>query len=146
MLTTVEKALALKKVELFSDVPGEALSDIAFLLNEVFFEKGAYIVSEEEIGRELYIIIKGSVDIISNATIIDSAKKGAYFGEMAIIDSQPRSADVIATQDVTLLKMDKDDFHEILKQRPEVAIGIIKVLNRRIRNLNKILRKQNKGQ
>jgi CRP-like cAMP-binding protein len=66
-------------------------------------------------------------------------KSGASFGEMALIDSQPRSADVIALDDVLVLKMERDDFHEILKQREEVSIGVIRVLNRRIRNLNQRL-------
>ena len=139
MLTRVERVLALKNVELFHDIPGEVLADIASLLEEEIFEKGQYIVNEGDLGKELFIIIKGEVEVISGGSKIDVMKSGASFGEMALLDSQPRSADVVALEDVMVLKMERDDFHEILKQRDEVAIGVIKVLNRRIRNLNQRL-------
>lgn len=139
MLTRVERVLALKNVELFHDIPGEVLADIASLLEEEVYEKGQYVVSEGDLGKELYIIIKGEIEIVKGGNRIDVMKAGGSFGEMAIIDSQPRSADVIAVSDVLLLKMERDDFHEILKQREEVAIGVIRVLNRRIRNLNQRL-------
>jgi len=139
MLTRVERVLALKNVELFHDIPGEVLADIASLLEEEMFEKGQYIVNEGDLGKELFIIIKGEVEVVSNGNRIDIMRSGAGFGEMALIDSQPRSADVIALEDVLVLKIERDDFHEILKQREEVAIGVIKVLNRRIRNLNQRL-------
>lgn len=139
MLTTVEKVLALKNVELFSDIPGEVLADIAFVIEEMTMDRGTYIVHEGELGRELFIIVKGEVDVVSGDRKIDTIRQGGYFGEMAILDSQPRSADVVSLSDVTLLKIDRDDFYEIMKQRDEVAIGIIKVLNRRIRNLTKQL-------
>jgi CRP-like cAMP-binding protein len=139
MLTRVERVLALKNVELFHDIPGEVLADIASLLEEEVYEKGQYVVSEGDLGKELYIIIKGEIDIVKGGERIDVMKAGGSFGEMAIIDSQPRSADAIALTDVLVLKMERDDFHEILKQREEVAIGVIRVLNRRIRNLNQRL-------
>lgn len=139
MLTRVERVLALKNVELFHDIPGEVLADIASLLDEEMFEKGQYIVNEGDLGKDLFIITKGEVEVVSNGSRIDIMKAGASFGEMALIDSQPRSADVIAVDDVYVLKMGRDDFHEILKQREEVSIGVIRVLNRRIRNLNQRL-------
>ena len=139
MLTRVERVLALKNVELFHDIPGEVLADIASLLEEEVHEKGEYVVSEGDLGKELYIIIKGEIDIVKGGSRIDVMKAGGSFGEMAIIDSQPRSADAIALTDVLVLKMERDDFHEILKQREEVAIGVIRVLNRRISNLNQRL-------
>ena len=105
MLTTVEKVLALKNVELFSDIPGEVLADIAFLLEEVIYENGTYIVAEGDIGKELFIIVKGEVDVIAGDQKVATIGDGGYFGEMAIIDSQPRSADVVAIEDVTLLKL-----------------------------------------
>ncbi len=137
MLSTVEKALALKNVELFHEIPGEVLAHIATVLEEEVFEKGAYIVTEGELGRELFVIVSGEVDVVAGGEKVDVITEGGYFGEMAIIDSQPRSADVIARTDLTLLKMGMEDFHEILKQQEQVAIGVIKVLNRRIRNLNR---------
>lgn len=140
MLSTIEKALALKNVELFHEIPGEVLAHIATLLEEELYEKGTYVVNQGDLGRELYIIVSGEVDVIADAKKVDVMSDGAYFGEMAIIDSQPRAADVVANTDLVVLRMEMDDFHEILTQQEQIAIGVIRVLNRRIRNLNRRLR------
>ena len=136
MLTRVERLLALKNIELFHDIPGEVLADIAALLEEETFEKGQYIVNEGDLGKELFMIVKGEVEVVVGGNVVAVMKEGAGFGEMALIDSQPRSADIIARNDVLVLKMESDDFLEILKQRDEVALGVIRVLTGRIRELN----------
>lgn len=136
MLTRVERVLALKNIELFHDIPGEVLADIAALLEEETFEKGQYIVNEGDLGKEMYMIVKGEVEVVAGGNVVAVMKEGAGFGEMALIDSQPRSADIIAKNDVLVLKMESDDFLEILKQRDEVALGVIRVLTGRIRELN----------
>lgn len=136
MLTRVERVLALKNIELFHDIPGEVLADIAALLEEETFEKGQYIVNEGDLGKELFMIVKGEVDVVAGGNVVAVMKDGAGFGEMALIDNQPRSADIVARNDVLVLKMESDDFLEILKQREEVALGVIKVLVGRIRELN----------
>jgi len=136
MLTRVERVLALKNIELFHDIPGEVLADIAALLEEETFEKGQYIVNEGDLGKELFMIVKGEVEVVVGGNVVAVMKEGAGFGEMALIDNQPRSADIIARNDVLVLKMESDDFLEILKQRDEVALGVIKVLTGRIRELN----------
>jgi len=136
MLTRVERVLALKNIELFHDIPGEVLADIAALLEEETFEKGQYIVNEGDLGKELFMIVKGEVEVVVGGNVVAVMKEGAGFGEMALIDSQPRSADIIARNDVLVLKMESDDFLEILKQRDEVALGVIRVLTGRIRELN----------
>ncbi|MBR4531157.1 cyclic nucleotide-binding domain-containing protein [bacterium] len=136
MLTRVERVLAFKNIELFHDIPGEVLADIAALLEEENFEKGQYIVNEGDLGKELFMIVKGEVEVVVGGNVVAVMKEGAGFGEMALIDSQPRSADIIARNDVLVLKMESDDFLEILKQRDEVALGVIRVLTGRIRELN----------
>jgi len=137
MLTTVEKVLALKNVDLLKEIEGEVLADIAFILEELSYDEGAYVVYEGELGQELFIIVEGEVDVVIGGQKVGKFGPGESFGEMSIIDSQPRSASIVATTDLILLKIEKDDFYEILKQRDEVAIGIIHVLSERIRLLNK---------
>lgn len=145
MLTRVERVLALKNIELFHDIPGEVLADIATLLEEESFEKGQYIVNEGDLGKELFMIVKGEVEVIAGGNKVAVMKEGDGFGEMALIDNQPRSADIVASDDVLVLKMESDDFLEILKQRDEVALGVIRVLTGRIRELNtKLVEKMGK--
>lgn len=143
MLTRVERVLALKNIELFHDIPGEVLADIAALLTEENFEKGEYIVKEGNTEKELFMIMKGEVEIVSGGNVVAVKKAGDGFGEMSLIESQARSGDIIAKDDVLVLKMDGDDFLEILKQREEIALGIIKFLVERLRELSSKLAEKN---
>ena len=135
MLTRVEKVLALKNIELFRNISGEILADIANLLEEKTFEKGQYIVNEGDLGKELFMIVKGEAEVVAGGRVVSVVREGGGFGEMSLIDSQPSNADVIASSDVLVLKMESDDFLEILKQREEVALGVIKVLTTLVREL-----------
>ncbi|MBP5407331.1 cyclic nucleotide-binding domain-containing protein [bacterium] len=135
MLTRVERVLALKNIELFHDIPGEVLADIAALLIEENFEKGQYIINEGDLGKELFMIVKGEAEVVAGGRVVSVVREGGGFGEMYLIDSQPSDADVIASSDVLVLKMESDDFLEILKQREEVALGVIKVLTMLVREL-----------
>lgn len=135
MLTRVEKVLALKNIELFRNISGEILADIANLLEEKTFEKGQYIVNEGDLGKELFMIVKGEAEVVAGGRVVSVVREGGGFGEMFLIDSQPSNADVIASSDVLVLKMESDDFLEILKQREEVALGVIKVLTTLVREL-----------
>ena len=143
MLTRVERVLALKNIELFHDIPGEVLADIAALLTEENFEKGEYIVKEGNTEKELFMIMKGEVEIVSGGNVVAVKKAGDGFGEMSLIESQARSGDIIAKDDVLVLKMDGDDFLEILKQREEIALGIIKFLVERLREPSSKLAEKN---
>ena len=135
MLTRVERVLALKNIELFHDIPGEVLADIAALLIEENFEKGQYIINEGDLGKELFMIVKGEAEVVAGGRVVSVVREGGGFGEMCLIDSQPSDADVIASSDVLVLKMESDDFLEILKQREEVALCVIKVLTMLVREL-----------
>jgi CRP-like cAMP-binding protein len=136
MITTVEKVLFLKSIDLFSQIPGEELSQIALITDEVLFDAGDEIFREGDPGQTLYFILEGKVRIHSAGVADDLATLGerAVFGEMALLDSEPRSASATAIADVVCLKIERDDFNEILTEKGEIAQGIIKVLTRRLRD------------
>ncbi len=133
MISTVEKALFLKSIELFSQIPGADLSQIAQITDEAHFEEGDEIFAEGELGDTLFFIIEGAVRIHSGSDEIAVLGERQVFGEMSLLDSEPRSASAGATTDVTLLKIQRDDFNEILSEKPEIAQGIIRVLTQRLR-------------
>jgi CRP/FNR family cyclic AMP-dependent transcriptional regulator len=136
MISTVEKVLFLKSIDLFSQIPGEELSQIALITDEVLFDAGDEIFREGEPGQTLYFILEGKVRIHRLGATEDLAHLGerAVFGEMALLDSEPRSATATAVTDVVCLKIERDDFNEILTEKGEIAQGIIKVLTRRLRD------------
>jgi len=133
MLTTIEKVLFLKGVSIFKEIPGEVLSQIAQIAEEVQIEKGSRIFDEGEPGDSLYLIVRGGVRVHKGAREVAVLREGECFGEMAILDNEPRSASITALEDVQLLRIWSDDFYEMLADRVEIARGIFKVLSRRLR-------------
>lgn len=135
-ISTVEKVLFLKSIDLFSQIPGEDLSQVALITDEVQFDTGEEIVRQGDNGQTLFLIIAGKVRIHVTGVADDLAVLGerGVFGEMSLLDNEPRSASVTAMTDVVCLKIERDDFNEILAEKSEIAQGVIKVLTRRIRD------------
>jgi CRP-like cAMP-binding protein len=134
MISTVEKVLFLKSIDLFSQIPGEDLSQIAQITDEVHYEEGDEIFHEGDPGDSLYLVIEGRVRVHKGGHDLAVLGERQVFGEMSLLDSEPRSASVGAMTDLTLLKIARDDFNEILAEKAEIAQGVIKVLTRRLRN------------
>ena len=134
MLTTVEKVLFLKSIDLFSQIPGEDLAQVALIATEEQRENGEDIFIEGDVGDALYLVLDGKVRVHKQDRVIAELGERECFGEMAILDTAPRSATVTAISDTNLLKISREDFQEIMHEKPEIASGIIKVLTRRLRN------------
>ena len=142
MLSIMETILFLKRIPIFTNIHGEGLKRIADIAQETVFEAGKVIFHENEMGDVLYIIKKGSVQIFK---ILGSGQEKtlavlheqAFFGEMSILDNSPRSASAKATEDSTLLAVDKESFKEVVNEYPEIAFEIFKVFSQRLREANK---------
>ena len=137
MITTVEKVLFLRGIDLFSQISGEDLARIAQIASEGAFEKNELIFAQGDIGDSLYLVIEGKVKVHIEDKFIAELGERECFGEMAILDSEPRSASVTAVQDVILLIIERDAFFEIMHENILIAQGIIKVLIKRLRDANK---------
>lgn len=134
MITTVEKVLFLKSIDLFSQIPGEDLAAVALISTEEQRDQGDEIFAEGESGDALYLVIDGKVRVHKADRVIAELGERECFGEMAILDAAPRSATVTAVSDTSLLKITREDFQEIMSEKPEIAQGIIQVLTRRLRD------------
>ncbi|RMG16906.1 MAG: cyclic nucleotide-binding domain-containing protein [Deltaproteobacteria bacterium] len=133
MLTTVEKVLFLKSIELFEQIPGEDLAQIALITEELTLDAGEVVFEEGEMGDALFLLIEGRVSVRRGDRVIAELGPGECFGEMAILDSSPRSATVAALEEASCLKIEREDFYDIMAEKPEIAQGVIKVLMRRLR-------------
>ncbi len=134
MLSTLEKVLLLKSIDLFSRVAGEDLAQLALISTEESRESGEVIFSEGEPGDALYLVIDGKVRVHRDEKLLAELGERECFGEMALLDSAPCSATVTALNAVNLLKIGRSEFHEILTDKPDIALGIISVLSRRLRD------------
>lgn len=137
MISTVEKVLFLKSVDLFKEIPGEDLAQIAQIADEVEFDVGQTIFKEGDLGEALYLILEGKVRIHRGDQTLAEIGEKECFGEMSILDSEPRSATVTALSDLVAIKIQREDFGEILASKSEIARGIITVLTSRLRKANK---------
>ena len=133
MLSTIEKVLILKQVDVFQDTPDDVLADIAALLEELEVAAGETIFHKGDLGDSLYIVIAGKLRVDDDNHLLNYLDQSDVFGEMALLDAEPRVASVAAVEATHLLRLDQTPFYELIADRPEVAIGLIRVLTRRLR-------------
>ena len=133
MLTTIEKVLILKTVSIFAETPDDVLAEVATILTEVEVTSGTLIFAKGDPGNCLYMIVSGGVRIHDGDNTLRELSERAVFGEMSVLDLQPRSASVTALEDTCLLRLDQAPLYELMADRIEVARGIIRVLSLKFR-------------
>ncbi len=133
MITTVEKVLFLKSIDLFRGLAGEELATIAEIAEEQPFAAGEPVLAEGEPGDALYLVVEGALRVHRGGKLLAHLGVRDVFGEMAMLDPEPRSASVTVVKNAVLLKIGRDDFRDVLQERPEIGMGIIQVLSRRLR-------------
>ena len=107
-------------------------------MRERSYPKGSVILFEDDPGDALYLVASGQVKVVligedGREVILSVLGEGAFFGEMALLDDEPRSAHVIAMEDSVVLALRREDFRARLRASPEVAIALLKELSRRLR-------------
>lgn len=139
MLLTIERVALLKSIDIFAETPDNILASVARIVEEVELVPGEKLIQEEDAGECLNIVIEGEVCVHSNEHTILNLGPGKTVGELALLDLEPRSASVSAVNDTFLFRIAREPFNEVMADRPEIALGIIRVLTRRIRRLGHII-------
>jgi CRP-like cAMP-binding protein len=134
----------LSRVSIFSHLNSRDMRRIARQCRYVSFSAGDVIIREGDTDGTLFVIVKGSVDVIKDYQTphqrqLHTFGPYAYFGEMALIDDLTRSATVLARQDATVLRLEQWDLRQSIEKYPGVAMELLQMLNRRIRALEKNL-------
>ncbi len=132
-MITVQKILFLRNVPLFSGMPPGELSHLAGIAEEVIYPAGGAIIHQGEHGDSMFLIVEGDIRIHRDGVELAVLGGQNHFGEMSILDGEPRSASASALTDCLLLRINQTDFYDILSRRFEVAISIIRTLTRRLR-------------
>ena len=133
MLLTIEKVMVLKTVDLFAHAPEETLVELAGLLKEVEINAGDTIFAQGDRGDSMYIIVEGEVEALDGARAFTRMGERQVFGEMALLDGEPRTATIRTIKNSRLLRLDQEPFYELMDDRIEIARGIIHVLLQRLR-------------
>jgi CRP-like cAMP-binding protein len=128
----------LRNIPLFTQLTEEEVTRITEVARERTYPKNSVILFEDDPGDALYVVLAGEVKVVligedGREVILSMLRSGDFFGEMSLIDDQPRSAHVIATEDSNLLVLRRDEFRQCLEQAPRIALGLLQALSRRLR-------------
>lgn len=97
---------------------------------------GKYIFRIGEAAKVMYVIIEGEVDLMLGDTVVETSGEGAFIGEMALIDDEPRSASARARGDCRVFPIDEARFQSLVKETPFFALQVMKTLARRLRKMD----------
>ena len=135
MLTVVEKVIVLQNVNIFAEVPTEQLSLLAVVAEEVSYTSESTVYKENDIADALYLVLEGKVILERNNNEIAVADSGEAFGTWALFDEEPRVVTARVKEDCHLLRIDREDFVDLLADHVQIAQGILKTMVNRLRGL-----------
>jgi len=127
-----------KKVELLSGVPlfsgcsKKELRQIATIADEIDFRAGKTLTQQGAPGREFFVLLEGTVDIVRDGKKISELGAGQFFGELALISNIPRTATVTATSPIRALVVVDRDFRRLLKDDVNVAVKVLGTMAERM--------------
>ena len=125
---------ALERTPLFAGLDREHLDDVLAVGRRVSFEPGQAIVERGDPGDAMYIMLGGAAEVDVGGRF-HRLERGDFFGEMAVLAGKPREATVKAVEPVEALRIAADDFQAFLAANPQVAVGMLKSLVERLREV-----------
>ena len=137
-----EIAAALHSSALFGELSESQLETVTEAGSQRVFPAGQSIVHEGDTGaRAFWIILQGSVEVRTGGTVLATLGKGEYFGEMALVSGKdaPRSADVVALEDTTVLQLTRWDLRGLIASNADLALRLLAGLAERLRRTDQSL-------
>ncbi len=137
-MSVEQRMHALRNISLFEHLSFVELTKVMNLVVVESYRAGDRIIADGEPGRKLFVCMNGSVDVIKNGQTLTTLESGSFFGEMALIDNAPRSADVITRTDLKVITLDREDFYRLIRTEPHLAVRLLwalcRVTNARLRS------------
>jgi hypothetical protein len=128
-ITTMERILLLRGVELFREIPAQELELMARLCTVVHFAPGERFISQGDGSDGLYILVDGEVEVSKNDLgVVNVSKAGDVIGEMGVLANQVRAANCTALVETTALHIDQTDFWDLLERSSLLSVSVIRVL------------------
>ena len=118
---------------LFKGVGSEGLAALAGAATEVAFPSGHVIARQGEIGTGFFVVVDGSVRVVRDGNVLAHLGPGDFFGELSVLDGQPRNAMVSAESPTTCLAIASWDFEAALLANPSVTLAILRGVASRLR-------------
>jgi CRP/FNR family transcriptional regulator, cyclic AMP receptor protein len=133
-ISTDQKAAALARVPLFAGISEDSMARLSEAAGEVHYSAGQFIVRQGQVGSGLYVVMSGLARVVRGSTEIARLAEGEFFGELSVIDQEPRMASVEAIEDTSLLAVASWDLLQLLEQDRALALNLIRGLARRLRS------------
>ncbi|MCB8944373.1 MAG: cyclic nucleotide-binding domain-containing protein [Ardenticatenaceae bacterium] len=133
LLPTMGRVEALLKTSLFHQIQARALINVATQLIEVQYAAADPIFMKGDAGDSMYMIVSGKVRVHDGDHTLNFLATADVFGEMALLEAEPRTASVTAMEPTHLLRLDQAAFQDLLQSQPSLSRGIIQVLSHHLR-------------
>ncbi len=135
----------LRQVPLFESLDNEAAGELCHLLESVDSKADTFLCRTGDEGNAMYIIERGKIRICVRATdgrevMLTELGRGDFFGEMALLDGQRRSADAVVAEDARLAVLSREHFLSFMRSNPNVALEMLTALAKRLRRTDELLR------
>ena len=135
----------LRQVPLFESLDNEAADELCHLLESLDRKAGTFLFRAGEEGNAMYLIERGKVRICVRTTqghelTLTELGRGEFFGEMALLDGQRRSADAVVSEDARLAVLSREHFLSFVRSSPNVALELLAALANRLRHTDELLR------
>jgi len=146
-VTISDKIMLLRGIDIFESLSVSELAATVSFVEEIDCTPGEIIIQEGTVGDTMYLVIKGEVSVIKdlgeiNEIEIDRINAGDYFGEMALFEDAVRSVSIRIEEPSRFMVLHKQEFKELVREYPQIALEICKVLSGRIRNLHTKIEKR----
>jgi len=132
-MQTEEIASALARVPLFQGISADSMTRLAAVTGELDFDEGQFVVLQGQVGTGLYVIVEGEVKVEHGSVELARLGPNDFFGELSVIDQQPRNASVQATMPTRTLAVASWDLLDLIETDSNFALNMIKGLVARIR-------------
>jgi CRP-like cAMP-binding protein len=126
------KVKLIRRVPLFSGLSKKALEDVSRIADEIDLPEGKVLAREGARGQEFVVIVEGKAEVEQNGRRINMLGDGDFFGEIALVTKQPRTATVTTTESTRALVITERDFLALMKSSPDVACEVIEALGERL--------------
>jgi len=143
-----KEVIALRQVPVFEDLKPKEMEVIEKLVHHRMYKPDEYVFRRNAPGEGLYIILQGKIDILTESedgemNLVASLKEGDFFGDLSLLDMEPRSAHAISRDHSELLGFFHPDLTGILKRNPnlgaKILFNVAKVIGERLRKTNELL-------
>lgn len=134
----------LASVPLFERLDEEERTLLAAQLDDVTFEPGQVVFKRGDPGGSIFIVVAGAVEIfvedtIGQRVVFETAKAGDFFGELSLLDGDPRSASAVALEGTRAVRLDRGDLELLFKRHPTAAMDVLSTIGKRLREADKLI-------